>query len=138
MFRVDLGDHHGHVWRKAVGRIIGYDGDLAFRVSFFEAPCLLFIHIDGAEDEVHALCDFVYVLFRVENGEGGECGGNGPFKRPFSADGFPIRLSRGAPRSRQRGDAKPGMAFENKEKTLSYHAGGADDAYVVLFHSILL
>lgn len=84
---------------KRLAELLDTTGISRFRISFFEAPCLLFIHIDGAEDEVHALCDFVYVLFRVENGEGGECGGNGPFKRPFSADGFPIRLSpRSAPK----------------------------------------
>ena len=135
MFGVDFGNDHGHVRGEAVGGIVGHDGDLPLCVFLFETGGRPLVHIDGAKDEIHPLCDLADVLFRVVNDHVRKRGGDGlAFKRPFALYRLRICLSRRTPGRRQRGHAEEGVGGEEEQKALSDHAGRADDAHVILFH----
>ena len=85
MVRVDLRDYHGYIVGPPVGGVVGDDGALQSRVFLLQGPDLLFLHVHGAEAEIHHGGQPLRVLLRVQDHQifgllrhGGRPGPSGP------------------------------------------------------------
>ncbi|CAN3977287.1 DNA polymerase III subunit tau, partial [Dysosmobacter welbionis] len=67
MVRVDLRDYHGYIVGPPVGGVVGDDGALQSRVFLLQGPDLLFLHVHGAEAEIHHGGQPLRVLLRVQD-----------------------------------------------------------------------
>ena len=138
MLGVDLGDDHGDVLGPAVGGVVGHHGAFALGVALLQRLDLFLLHIHGGEDEVHLCGDGLHVLLGAEQhdilGFLRDGGGHGP----AGGDGVLIALTRRAGAGGQNGKLEPGMVLQQGHEALTHHAGGADHANSVFFHSKFL
>ena len=131
MVSIDLGDHHGHVVGKTMGRVVGYHRALQPGVILLQRSNLILFHIHRAENKVGHGDDLFLIGHRVKHRHAGEGFGHrvahGPPVPHRVAVGFPCR----AGRSRQHGDLKPGMIGKQGGEALPHHSRCAENAYVI-------
>ena len=135
---VDLRHHHGHIICPAVGGVVGDDGALQLGVLFLQCPDLLFFHIHCTKAEIHHTCQLFRISLRVQHHQGLCLLGHGHIQGPAAFHGLGVGLSGAAGTGCQRSEAEPGVMFHQCNKPLSHHAGTADYAHFILFHSAFL
>ena len=138
MLGVDLRHHHGYIIRPAVGGVVGDDGALQLGIFLLQGPDVLFLHIHGAEAEIHHACQLFGVGFGVQNHQILRLFRQGNVQRPAAFYRFSISLSSATAAGGDGGQLEPGMVFHQRDEPLSHHAGAANDANFVLFHDMFL
>ena len=134
---VDLRDHHRHVRREAMRRVVGNDRALRLGVFFLERLDLVLLHIDSAEAEVD-LCGYLFHILRIHDDHVLVLFGKLRGHVPSAVDALAVGLACRTAACRQRGDLKPGVVLQQERKALTYHTGCSDDSYLVLFHFLFL
>jgi len=137
VFGVDLGHDHRNVGCAAVGRVVGYDRALGFRISFFKRFDLIFLHIYRTEHEIDLgrdsfnisgiHDDHVLDVLRDRSGH-----------RPSAFYRLLIGLSRGTLGCCDCGYMKPRMIGKQQRESLTHHTRDTDDSNVIRFHIIFL
>ena len=133
---VDLGHHHGHVLRPAVGAVVGHHRALQAGVPLLQGLDLLLVHVHGAEDEVHHAGNLLRVGLGVQNHQSlgllGDGGGHGP----AVPDRLLVALAGAAAAGGDGGETEPGVSLHQCDKTLAHHSGAADDSNAVFLPHI--
>ena len=135
---VDLRHHHGHVVGPAVGGVVGDHRHLGLGVGLLQGADLLLLHIHGAEAEIHHARQLLGISLGVQHHDLLGLLRHGDVQGPAVCHGLFIGLSGAAGAGGQGRQAEPGMVLHQGDEALAHHAGGADDAHVVLFHRIFL
>ena len=136
--RVDLRHHHGYIVGPPVGGVVGDDGALQPGVPLLQGPDLLLLHIHGAEAEVHHGCQLLRVVLRVQHHQVSGLLRHGNVQGPAALHRLGVRFARAARACGDSRQLEPGMVFHQGDEPLAHHAGAADDADFVLFHSMCL
>ena len=131
---IELRDHHRHVVGPAVGGVVGHHRALCLGVPLLQRLDLVLFHVYRAEDEVHHTGDLVHIGLGVQHHQGLGLLGDGGLHGPAAGHGLFIGLAGGAGAGGQSGELEPGVVLHQGDKALAHHAGGSDDAYLVLFH----
>ena len=131
---VDLRHHHGHVLGPAVGAVVGDDRAFQPGIPLLQSLNFLFLHVHGAEHEVHHAGQLFRVRLGVQHRQAFGLLRNGRGHCPAAGNGLLIGLSRAAAAGGQGGKLKPGMALHEGNEALAHHAGGPDDSNAIFFH----
>ena len=132
---VELRHHHGHVVGPAVGGVVGHHRALGLGVPFLQGADLVLFHVHSTENEVYHTGNFLHIGLGVQHHQSLGLLRDGGFHRPAAGYGLLIGLSGGAGTGGQGGELEPGVVFHQGDEALTYHAGSADNAYFVRFHS---
>ena len=131
---VDLRHHHGDVGREAVGRVVGHHRALVLGIGLLQRTDLVLFHVNGAEHKVHGGSDLFNVGGGVHHDQLFGLLGDGGVHGPAGGDSFLIGLSGAAGAGGDSGQLEPGVVFHQGDKTLTDHAGTANNTNFVLFH----
>ena len=101
--------------------------------SFFQRFDFVLFHVDCTEHKIH-LCSNFFHLGSIQNHHLFDCFRHRCFHQPAAADSILIGLACGACRCSQSRKLKPGMIFQQGNKTLAHHASCTNNANFVLFH----
>ena len=104
-------------------------------VGLLKSLDLLFLHINGGEDEVNHRGDLLHVSFSVHDHHVFGLLGDGGIHGPTPTHGLFIGLASGAGTGRNDRQFEPGVILHQSHKALANHASAADHANLVFFHA---
>ena len=135
MVCVDFRDDHRNVGCPAVRRVVGDDRDLSLCIGFLELLGFVFVKVDCTENDIDVTAGCLNVPC-VDDDHVSDTRGHFRLHLPSAAEGFGIGLAGRARACRQLGYTEEGMVFQKRDKTLSYHAGCADNAGAELLFNL--
>ena len=135
---IDFRHHHGHICCPAVGAVVGYYRYLQPGIALFQGADVLFLHVHGTEDKVDLGGQSLCIGLGVQHHQipGGRW--NRPFHSPAACYGIFVALSGAGGAGSHGNQLKPGMVFQQCNKTLADHARTSDNSYAILFHDAFL
>jgi len=130
---IDFRHYHRNIRCHAVCAVVGNHRAFCLGVSFFQRFDFVLFHVDCTEHKIH-LCSNFFHLGSIQNHHLFDCFRHRCFHQPAAADSILIGLACGACRCSQSRKLKPGMIFQQGNKTLAHHASCTNNANFVLFH----
>ena len=130
---IDLRHDHRNVISPAMGGIIGNNGTFQLGVALLQCPDLFLFHIHGAETEIHGGSQLFRIGLGVQYPNVLCLLRTGDVQRPAAANGLPIGFAGAFGAGGNSGEPEPRMVFQQCDKALTHHTGGANDAYFKFF-----
>ena len=130
---IDFRHYHRNIRCHTVCAVVGNHRAFCLGVSFFQRFDFVLFHVDCTEHKIH-LCSNFFHLGSIQNHHLFDRFRHRCFHQPAVADSILIGLACGACRCSQSRKLKPGMIFQQGNKTLAHHASCTNNANFVLFH----
>ena len=134
MFRVHLRNHHRNIGGPTVGTVVGDHRALQLGVGLLQGTDLFLLHVHRTENKVHCIGNLFLIRLGIHNHQGFGLFWNGSGHGPTAAHGLLIGFSGRAGAGCHHSQLKPRVAFQQGDKALPHHSGGADHTHSILFH----
>ena len=128
MFGIDLGYYHGNIGGPSVGTVVGYHRGFGLCVCFLDGLDLILGHIYRTEYEIN-LCGYFFYFIDIHDYQLFHSFGHGSGHLPTVTHGLLISLACGTGAGSNGRYLEPGMVLQQRDKSLTYHTGSAQDTY---------
>ena len=130
---VDFGNYHGNVGRPSVCGVIGNNGNLRLRITLLKLLGFRLGHIYSAENKINKLVDSRNIVGR-KNLHVHYFFGTGRFHLPSAFDNLGVFFACRARACHKSGNFKIRVLVKEHNKSLTYHAGRADNTNFNFLH----